>query len=52
LFLIVQSQNLKSIRQVKKKLTDLRKVIREILAKYKKICEIKTQDFVLTAVVV
>jgi hypothetical protein len=40
------------MRQVKKKLTDLRKVIREISAGYKKVREIKTQDSVLTTAAV
>jgi hypothetical protein len=49
---VAQSQNLRSIRQVKKELTNLRKVIREVLAKYKKVRRIKAQNSVLTAAVV
>jgi hypothetical protein len=40
------------MRQVEKKLADLRKIIGEILAGYKKVREIKAQDFVLTAAAV
>jgi hypothetical protein len=40
------------MRQVKRKLADLRKVIGEVLAGHKKVCRIKAQDFVLTAAAV
>jgi hypothetical protein len=49
---VTQSQNLRSIRQVKEKLADLRKVIRKVLTGYKKVCGIKAQDFVLIAAAV
>jgi hypothetical protein len=49
---VAQSQNLRSIRQVKKELADLRKVIKEVLARHKKIYKIKAQDSVLTAAAV
>jgi hypothetical protein len=52
LFLITQSQNPRSIRQVKRKLADLRKVIGEVSAGHKKVREIKAQDSALTAAVV
>jgi hypothetical protein len=52
LFLVAQSQNPRSIRQVKKELADLRKVIGEVLAGHKKVREIKAQDSVLTAAAV
>jgi hypothetical protein len=50
--LVAQSQNLKSIRQVKKELADLRKVIGKVLTGHKKVREIKAQDFALTAAAV
>jgi hypothetical protein len=40
------------MRQVEKKLANLRKVIKKVLAGHKKVCEIKAQDFALTAAVV
>jgi hypothetical protein len=40
------------MRQVKKELADLRKVIKKVLARYKKIREIKAQDSALTAAAV
>jgi hypothetical protein len=40
------------MRQVEKELADLRKVIGEVLAGYKKVRGIKTQDFALTAATV
>jgi hypothetical protein len=40
------------MRQVKKELADLRKVIGEVLAGYKKVREIKAQDSALTAAAV
>jgi hypothetical protein len=49
---VVQSQNLRSMRQVKRELADLRKVIRKVLTRYKKVRGIKAQDFVLTAAAV
>jgi hypothetical protein len=52
LFLVTQSQNPKNIRQVKEELADLRKIIKEVLAEYKKVREIKAQDSVLTAITV
>jgi hypothetical protein len=52
LFLVARSQNLRSIRQVKKELADLRKVTGEVLARYKKIREIKAQNSVLTVAAV
>jgi ribosomal protein L29 len=52
LFLIAQSQNPRSIRQVKKKLADLRKVIKEVSARHKKVRGIKAQNSVLIAAAV
>jgi hypothetical protein len=52
LFLITQSQNPRSIRQVKEKLADLRKVIKKVLTGYEKVYKIKAQDSVLTAAAV
>jgi hypothetical protein len=49
---VAQSQNPRSIRQVKKELADLRKVIRKILAEHKKVHRIKAQDFALIAAAV
>jgi hypothetical protein len=49
---MAQSQNPRSMRQVKKELADLRKVIREVSARHEKVHRIKAQDFVLTAAVV
>jgi hypothetical protein len=49
---VARSQNPRSIRQVKKKLADLRKVIGEVSAEYKKVREIKAQDSVLTTAAV
>jgi hypothetical protein len=49
---MTQSQNLRSIRQVKRELADLRKVIGGVSARYEKVCGIKTQDSVLTAAAV
>jgi hypothetical protein len=40
------------MRQVKKKLADLRKIIEEVLARHKKVRGIKTQDSALTAAAV
>jgi hypothetical protein len=40
------------MRQVKKELANLRKVIGEVLARHKKVYEIKTQDSALTATAV
>jgi hypothetical protein len=40
------------MRQVKKELADLRIIIREVSAKYKKVREIKAQDSALTAAAV
>jgi hypothetical protein len=40
------------MRQVEKKLANLRKVIKKVLTRHKKICEIKAQDFALTATTV
>jgi hypothetical protein len=50
--LIAQSQNLRSIRQVKKKLANLKKVIKGVLARHKKVRGIKAQDSMLTATAV
>jgi hypothetical protein len=52
LFLVTQSQNPRSMRQVKKELANLRKVIGEVLVEYKKVREIKAQDSVLITVAV
>jgi hypothetical protein len=49
---VAQSQNLRSIRQVKEELADLRKVIGEVLARHKKVRGIKAQDFALTVAAV
>jgi hypothetical protein len=40
------------MRQVKKKLADLRKVIEEVLARHGKVYRIKAQDSALTATTV
>jgi hypothetical protein len=40
------------MRQIKKELANLRKVIKEVSAKYKKVYEIKAQDFALIAAAV
>jgi hypothetical protein len=52
LFLVAQSQNLRSMRQVERKLADLRKVIGGVSAGHKKVRGIKAQDSVLTAAAV
>jgi hypothetical protein len=52
LFLVTQSQNLRSIRQVKEELADLKKVIGGVLAGHGKVREIKAQDLALTAAAV
>jgi hypothetical protein len=49
---VAQSQNPRNIRQVKKELADLRKVIGRVSARHKKVREIKTQDSALTAAAV
>jgi ribosomal protein L29 len=49
---VAQSQNPRNIRQVKKKLANLRKVIGEVLTGQEKICEIKAQDSALIAAAV
>jgi hypothetical protein len=49
---VIRSQNPRSIRQVKKELTDLRKVIEKVSAEHKKVRGIKAQDSVLTAAAV
>jgi hypothetical protein len=52
LFLVAQSQNPRSIRQVEKELADLRKVIREVSAGHEKVRGIKAQDSALIATAV
>jgi hypothetical protein len=52
LFLVAQSQNPRSMRQVERELANLRKVIEEVSAGHEKVCEIKAQDSALTAAAV
>jgi hypothetical protein len=49
---VTQSQNLRSIRQIKEELTDLKKIIRRVSAEHKKVRGIKAQDSVLIAAAV
>jgi hypothetical protein len=49
---VTQSQNPRSIRQVKEELADLRKVIGRVSAGHERVREIKAQDSALTAAAV
>jgi ribosomal protein L29 len=49
---VAQSQNPRSIRQVKRELADLRKVIGGVSARHEKVRGIKAQDSALTATAV
>jgi hypothetical protein len=52
LFLVAQSQNLRSIRQVEEELANLRKVIGGVSAEHEKVRGIKAQDSALIAAAV
>jgi ribosomal protein L29 len=49
---VAQSQNPRSIRQVKRELANLRKIIRGVSARHEKVRKIKAQDSALTAAAV